>query len=130
MANLTVTITGIVEGDDYILPLLVTDLQSGDFVVEAYMTMKADIDDADPGLFQKIITTSDVPGTGQIVNSGAGDVDVELRFDLTPDDTILVDPLATPPAEWDVQIHTNDGYTNTPYKGTFSTEQGVTDATI
>lgn len=67
-------------------------LESGAVLTKAWMTFKDSLSDADPGIVQKIITTTDVPGTGQIEDDGSGDVDPVVRFDLQATDTeLLVD---------------------------------------
>jgi hypothetical protein len=128
MPNLALAITGVVEGDDFTLTLGITEIPAGDALSVAYFTMKESIDDPDPGLFQKVITASNTPGTGQIEDDGWGDGAGIVRIDLVPADTVLPAPGVA--AVWDLQVHTALGLTNTPYKGTFTTVQGVTDATL
>ena len=62
-------------------------IPAGAVLTKAWLTVKDDVGDADPGLFQKEITTTDAPGTGQIENDGTGNVDPVLRFDLLLADT-------------------------------------------
>ena len=65
--------------------------------------MKSDIDDADPGLFQKEITSSPVTGTGQITDTGADSVDGldrRARIALLSGDTAQVERIYNGLAEW------------------------------
>ena len=93
-------------------------------ITNAWLTIKAEIADADPGLFQKAITTSDVPGTGQIEDKGTGDVDMVVRFDLKPDDTLLIgsDILR----HFSIKVKTTAGLFYTPEKGQIAGTQRVT----
>jgi len=125
MANLAASISEVVEGDDYEITRTIEELPVGDSLATVWLTMKTAITDADPGLFQKEITTTDVPGTGQITDDGAGDATAAVRFDLTPDDTALPTPGTA--AVYDIQVLTTAGKVYTVEKGTFTTVQGVTD---
>lgn len=82
---------------------------AGVTITKAWLTVKAAVADADPGLVQKAITTSDVPGTGQIENDGTGDVDFVVRFDLTRADTLAIGTLAGGKRYFDVQVLASDG---------------------
>jgi len=125
MANLSASISDVVAGDDYEITRTITDIPASDEIVTAWLTCKADIDDADnEALFQKEITGSDVPGTGQITDTGA-DGTGAVRFDLVPDDTVLPTPGTA--AVYDIQILTDDGKVYTVEIGTITTTQGVTD---
>ena len=124
MANLAAAIVDVVEGDDYEIARTIDAVPAGDTLATAWLTMKAAITDADPGLFQKQITTANVAGTGQITNTGAGGTGA-LRFDLTPADTAL--PTPGTPAVYDIQVRTTAGKIYTVEIGAFTTVQGVTD---
>lgn len=126
MATLDATIINVVEGDDYEISRTITGVPGSDTIATAWLTMKTAIGNADPGLFQKEITSVDVPGTGQITDTGA-DGTGAVRFDLEPADTAL--PTPGTPAVYDIQIQTTAGKTYTPEIGTFTTVQAVTDAT-
>lgn len=98
---------------------------SGVTVSRAWLTVKDDLANPDPGLVQKEITTSNVPGTGQIENNGTGDVDPVLRFDLTPANTIAI---GTKSREYDVQVLLSNGKIYTPERGRiFATSQVTLD---
>ena len=109
-------------------------------VVKAAFTLK-DVDtnnDADDATakFQKVITTTDVPGTGHIVNAGSGTGDnreARVRFDINAEDTYALNPSKEYP--WDIQLWLDDGnpatplIINTPFKGKYSGVHGVTNRT-
>lgn len=80
---------GIVRGDKFSIPRTVLGVPSGVTISNAYLTLKASIGLADPGLFQKSITSANSPGTGQIEDTGASGVG-KLRFDLGTADTLLM----------------------------------------
>ncbi|MGE0539749.1 MAG: hypothetical protein AB7R89_06185 [Dehalococcoidia bacterium] len=128
MPNLNLTIDDIVEGDDRVIRFGVTVDPEGDTLDEAIVTLKSSKADADPGLVQKTISTSDVPGTGHIEDDGTSTGEAVVRVDLTPADMAL--PTPGTPVVFDVQVYTVGGYTNTPYMGEITTIQGVTDATL
>jgi hypothetical protein len=75
---------------------------------------------------QKRITTADVPGTGQVVTAGGPDVDGDLRFDLTPDDTVS---LGTRRLVHDIQLRLTTGKIYTIEKGTIQLVADVTKTT-
>lgn len=78
---------GIVRGDVFSIRRTVNKIPSSRTIAEAWLTVKAAIADADgSATFQKIITTADVSGTGQIEDSGADGSGI-LRFDLTAANT-------------------------------------------
>ncbi len=100
----------IVAGDDVSLRRTVdralTGLEAGVTITKAWFTAKAALADADPGLVQKSITTTNVPGTGQIENDGTGDVNPIVRFDLVPADTLAI---GTTKRFFDVKVRTSGG---------------------
>lgn len=100
---------------------------AGTTITDAWLTCKVSPADADgAALFQKAITTTDVPGTGQIEDNGTGDVDPILRFDLLPDDTVAIGPTLI--RQFDVQVKTNGGQIYTPERGTINAIEQVTGA--
>lgn len=109
-------------------------LAAGVTIVKAWLTIKDKFDDDDPGLVQKVITTTGVPGTGQIENDGTGDTDPIVRFDLSGDDTILLTDVekvtAGLPTEkyFDVQVLTSSGGPYTGLTGRIYTSPQVTKA--
>ena len=110
MPDLEAKLVGFVSGDSIevrrIVDRVVSGFASGITIVEAWMTFKVGIADADPGLLQKIITTSDVPGEGHIENDGTGDVNPVLRFDLTNTDTLAVGHVVR---DYDIKIRSSSG---------------------
>ncbi len=92
MPTLNVEIKQLVAGDDYHRRLTIdrslSNFASGAVLDKAWLTVKSQEDDTDANaLFQKAITASEVVGTGHIENTGSGDVDPIIRFDLTPANT-------------------------------------------
>ena len=128
MPTLDSRIKDVVVGDDLTIRRTIGFVASGfpatTVINQAWLTVKSQISDADPGLFQKDVTTSDVVGTGQIENDGTGDVDMIVRFDLKPADTILIGPDLL--REFDIQIKTTGDLIYTPEKGQISAVDQVT----
>jgi len=125
MSDLTVEIAGFVVGDDLEVRRTVTDLPAA--IEAAWLTLKHHPrqPDSDAKL-QKRITTTDVPGTGQIVEAGGPGVDGDLRFDLTPADTTS---LGSKRYVHDIQIRLVTGKIYTIEKGTLQLTAGVTETT-
>lgn len=123
MSDLAVAISGFVVGDDLEIRRTVTDLPAD--IEAAWLTVKRypsapDVD----AVLQKAITTTDVPGTGQIVTAGGVGIDGDLRFDLIPADTTALTSYTT----WahDIQIRTSEGKVYTIEKGTIVLTGDVT----
>lgn len=129
MPTLDSRIDDVVVGDDLTIRRTIgfalTGFPTGTTINKAWLTVKAAIGDADPGLFQKAVTTSDVVGTGQIENDGTGDVDMVVRFDLLPANTTAIGP--TKLREFDIQVKTAGGQVYTPERGQIS---GIDEVTI
>lgn len=121
----------IVVGDDVsirrIIDRSVSGFTAGTTITKAWLTVKLNAADADPGLFQKLITTTNVVGVGHIENDGTGDVDPIIRFDLLPADTVKIG--ATLIRQFDIQVKTNGGQIYTPERGTINAVEEVTLAT-
>lgn len=130
MPTFDATIDDLVAGDHRWITRSVTNLPSGYLLDKAWMTVKTNpATDADPGIFQKAITTSNVTGTGQITDTGVSGTGA-IRFDLAVADTVLL----TPGTEYtyDIQVRMSNGsYTiiETVEIGTVTTIQGVTATT-
>ncbi len=91
MSDLAVEITGFVVGDDLEIRRTVKDLPAA--IAVAWLTVKRHHNETDSSArLQKRITTTDVPGRGQIVEAGGPGVDGDLRFDLTQVDTDRLGP--------------------------------------
>lgn len=81
----------------------------GDGLVKAWLTLKAypeGVNVADPGVLQKVITTANVPGTGQITDAGTADGTAVMRFDLTAANTTA---LGARTYAFDVKVKTASG---------------------
>jgi hypothetical protein len=125
MSDLTVEITGFVAGDDLEIRRTVTDLPAA--IDAAWLTVKLHHGQSDDeARLQKRITTTDVPGIGQIIEAGGPGMDGDLRFDLTPDDTTS---LGVKKCVHDIQIKLSDGKVYTIEKGTIQLTAGVTETT-
>lgn len=125
MSTLTESITGFVVGDDLEIRRTVSEL-SGPITI-AWLTVKLYPEQADEdAALQKEITTDDEAGVGQIENAGAVDVDGELRFDLTQEDTTA---LGTVEYMHDIQIKLTSGKVFTLEKGTIQLTGDVTRST-
>ena len=125
MSDLAVQITGFVVGDDLEIRRTVTDLPAP--IESAWLTFKRYPRQPDEeAILQKKITTVDVPGVGQIVVAGEPDVNGDLRFDLTPTDTMVLD---TRLRAYDIQIKLTTGKIYTIEKGTLQLTGDVTQTT-
>ncbi len=114
---------GIVEGEDFPWYLRYGNLR-GRSVVSAKLTIKAAYGDADPGIFQKSITTSNVAGTGHVENTGASGGVAIMRFDINAADTEAgsVDTRYS----YDVKIVLDNGEVRVPVTGPYMTQAKVT----
>src|SRR3972149_1562721 len=94
-------------GDDVEVRRTVAKLPEDQTVAQAWLTIKEKLSDTDAAaILQKIIPTAELAGTGQIEDDGA-EGKALLRFDLTPEDTILFTPGNA--YCYDVQIKTSAG---------------------
>lgn len=117
---------GIVRGNKFPLKRIIANIPAGVTLSEAYLTLKAAYTDADPGLFQKHITTANVSGVGRIENDGTSGTG-ELRFDLTEADTEAM--VADTPYFFDIKLVDSGGYLLTVERGTTSAVNWVTQST-
>lgn len=125
-------INGYTVGDDLEVRRTIdrdlSGLDPGTTIDKAWFTVKTtpSIDDPDDtnALLQKEITTTDVPGTGEIEDDGTGDTDPILRFDFVPDDTRSI---GTTHRKYDIQVLTSSGKL---YTGEVSEIWGNADVTI
>lgn len=119
MSDLNVVLSGYVVGDDLEIRRTITGLPSP--IAIAWLTVKrySEQEDTD-AVVSKKITTTDVPGTGRIVEAGGVGVDGDLRFDLVPADTRLLGSLT-----WihDLQLKLDNGKI-------YTVEIGTVDLTI
>ena len=125
MSDLAVEITGFVVGDDLEIQRTVTELLAP--IEVAWLTVKHHPGQPDEDArLQKRITTTNVPGTGYITNTGGLDIDGDLRFDLTQADTAN---LGSRKYVHDIQIRLTSGMVYTIEKGTVQLEADVTKGT-
>lgn len=124
MPTLDGRIENLVAGDDLEVTRTITKVPSGTTLSNATLTVKgAAADDDAEAVFQKKITTTDVPGTGQITNDGASGTGA-VRFDITDVDSGLMDPGRD--YVYDIQVKTAVGGIYTPEIGKIKAKQGVT----
>ena len=109
---------GIARGDVFSIRRTVNKIPSARTIAEAWLTVKAAIADVDgSATFQKIITSADVAGTGQIEDTGA-DGSAVLRFDLVAADTLAM--TAGTSYFYDIQIRLDNSAILTLESGTTS----------
>lgn len=127
---MTTVIEGYYAGDDLDIERDVQDVTVTDPLVKAWLTIKTAPGVADPGSLQKVITTSQVVGSGQISQDGSvgnGDGTGSLVFELTKTDTATLGYVIR--YYYDVQVKTNSSKIKTVDKGTITFLPGITDAT-
>jgi len=125
MSDLTVEITGFVAGDDLEIRRTVTDLPSP--IESAWLTLKHyPSQPDDEAKLQKKITTTNVPGSGHVVEAGGPGTDGDLRFDLTQADTTS---LGAKQYVHDIQVKIGTGKVYTIEKGTLELTAGVKETT-
>jgi hypothetical protein len=79
---------------------------AADPLVLAILTLKKDINDADPGVIQKKPTSSFVSGVGQITDTGTTDGTAVIRFDFTAAQLAALAPMQY---VFDVKLKTTAG---------------------
>lgn len=127
MPNYADSIDGFVVGDDLEVRRAVTDIPTGQTLTKAWLTIKTSLSQLDSEITQKVITTTDVPGTGAILDDGTGDAAGVLRFDLSPADTVkYAKQRIRQVFYFDIQVQTSGGKLYTPFKGTVDGEPQVT----
>jgi hypothetical protein len=125
MSELAATITGFVVGDNLEIRRTVTDLTAA--ITTGWLTLKRHHGQADgDAKLQKAITTTDVPGVGQVVTAGGVGVNGVIRFDLGQADTL---GLGTSRWIYDIQIRQSDVQVFTLETGTLQLSPQVTRAT-
>lgn len=120
------TINELVAGDDIEIRRTITGVPESDTLAKAWLTIKSLPTDDDPGLLQKVVTSSFVAGQGQISDTGADTVG-EVFFELEPADgaTIGINVKRV----YDIQVKTTAGNIYTAEVGTIILTQGVTAST-
>lgn len=115
---------GIVRGDQFSVWRRISGVPPGATISEAWLTVKTAIVDVDgSAIFQKDITTTNVPGTGHVVNSGSSGGGL-LRFDLTAANTMAM--TAGTLYYYDIQILLSSGDVLTLESGETSARAQVT----
>lgn len=126
MPTLDGRIDNLVVGNALKVTRTITSVPASATLTKAWLTVKEHEDDDDAAaIFQKAITVTDVPGTGQITDAGGSGTGV-VRFDLTKVDTKLLTPRLKYAYDIKVLASTGDPYTGE--KGILTTVGGVTDA--
>ena len=97
-------------------------------VTKAWFTVKSATTLADGSAeMQKVITTSDSAGTGQIEDDGGTSGTCSLRFDITASESLTLGWLIN--YYFDVQVKFTDGSIATPeYVGRMKLRHSITDA--
>lgn len=126
MSILNGIISGVIQGDDLDITRTVTAVPATQTLTKAWLTFKASISDADPGLLQKAITSGAVAGTGQITDTGASGTGT-LLFQLTGANTLAL-PLIV--AYYDVKVLTSAGKIYTVEQGRYRANVRVTTAIV
>ncbi|HXI14820.1 MAG TPA: hypothetical protein VNM48_00515 [Chloroflexota bacterium] len=102
-----------------------TGVPAGEALTKAYLTVKTDPQDPDPGVIQKTITAV-LDASGQITDTGAGDTQAAVLFIVTNVDTSLL--VEGTLYYWDIKAITAGGNYPTA-RDTFTVTRGVTGAT-
>lgn len=115
---------GIVRGDVFSIRRTIDNIPAGRTLAEGWLTVKAAIADVDASAtFQKVITSSDVAGTGQIEDTGADGSGI-IRFDITAANTTGM--TAGTVYYYDIQIRLDNSDVLTLETGTTSAAAQVT----
>ena len=102
------TIVGV-GGDTLIVRRWIKNVDTGDVLSKAWLTVKADLADADPGVVQKSITPTYSPGNGKIEETGSvanGNGVAQIYFELTTSDTAAIEATGV---YYDIQVKTTNG---------------------
>lgn len=111
-------LTGFMPGNDLSATRPIDGIPDGDSLAEAWLAVKADPKrdtDAEALIF-KHITPTNVPGVGQITDTGAGDEEAAVRFDFSASETLLIKPDVT--YHFEIKCLTNGGKRYTSHVGT------------
>ena len=125
MANFTGIIQGFAAGDDVDITRTVTGVPATQTLTLAWLTLKTNVADVDPGLLQKAITSSPSAGVGQITDIGASGTGTVL-FQLTGTNTLAL-PSGTK-IYYDVKVKTSAGKIYTVEQGRYYATPRITTA--
>lgn len=120
------SIENVVQGDNFDVIRSIDTLPAA--ITKAWLTVKpgkSSINDT-TAIFQKTITTSNVPGIGVILDDGAGGI-ASVRFELTNADTVLLTNETV--FYYDIQVLTSTGKIYTPELGKIRLKSERTKAT-
>ena len=127
----TITFTershGLMRHNHFPIRVMVTDIPTGLTLANAWLTVKVNESDADPGLFQLAITTTPT-SQGQITDTGATDRIGEVFFTPTP--TQINTMTAGRTYYGDVKLRYSDSQVRPLFKFTMTPGEGVTQATV
>ena len=126
MSIFTGSISAVVAGDDLDVTRTVTAVPATQTFTKAWLTLKALITDADPGLLQKVITSGAVAGQGQITDTGASGTGA-LLFQLTGANTLAL-PVGID-VKYDIKVLTSAGKICTVEQGLYLAAARITTAT-
>ena len=118
MPTLEAEISSIVQGDGVDITVNIGKVTGdfvGDAVTKVWFTVKNSASDTDANaLFQKVITGTNVPGTGVILDDGSVSGTAQVRVELVNADTsLLTNPKKAYP--FDLQVETTNGGATKPY---------------
>lgn len=116
---------GIVRGDSFPIERIFTRMPNGITLDEAYLTLKEETADADPGIFQKHITTTNQAGIGHVTDDGATGT-ARVRFDIAEADTLSM--TADVDYYFDIQLVFSNAEKRTVEKGLTSATEQVTES--
>ena len=115
---------GIVRGDVFSLRRTINGIPAGRTLAEGWLTVKAAIADVDgSATFQKVITSIESSGVGQIEDTGADGSGI-LRFDISATNTLAM--TAGTVYYYDIQIRLDNNDVLTLETGTTSAAAQVT----
>ena len=127
----TVTFTershGLMRYNHFPIRVTVTNIPTGLTIANAWLTVKVNESDADPGLFQLAITTT-LTSAGQITDTGATDRTGVVFFTPTP---TQINTMAAGRAYYgDIRLRYSDSQYRPLLKFTMTPGEGITQATV
>lgn len=124
----TIEITEHAVGDDFDIERTVTGIPAGATLTKAWFMAKASRSDADDAaVISKEITTTLVPATGQITDTGAGDTAGEIVFYIRSADTSSL--VAEKPYYFGIRVRLSTGLVDTLEWGVLKLRHAIVQAT-
>lgn len=111
-----------VHGDNFAIRRTLLNLPEK--IDKAWLTLKAQRDDADPGLVQKAIITAFSATEGQIIDDGDVDGEALIQFNILPADSTPIGLKIW--RFYDIQVRTDSGNIQTMERGRIRTREEVT----